>query len=125
MKLIYEINPQSSVEVECPTVQEVIEKLNYLRDSVGYEPCGQCKNDYTILRHRNVGGNDFYEHVCMNPDCRAVLALGQNKEEKTLYKKRMETNSKGKAEKNDDGKAKYLAHNGWGKYNPTTKEVEY
>lgn len=124
MKLIYEVNNSTSIEVECATVQEAIKNLTALRDSVGYENCGQCGND-TFLRHRtNADGDDFYEHVCSNLKCRAVLQLGTNKEGQTLYKKRMKTDKKGKAIKDGD-KAVYLDKSGWGRYNPETKEVEY
>lgn len=124
MKLVYQINPQTSLEIECPNVKAVIKELTVLRDSVGQEVCGQCGSEWTVLRHRNVDDNDYYEHVCLEHNCRAVLALGANKEGETLYKKRLRTNNKGKAVKDGD-KPEYLPKNGWGRYNPQTKEVEY
>lgn len=125
MKLIYAINHVTSVEVDCATVKDVIKELTQLRDSVEYETCGQCGGE-TILRHRtNQDKDDFYEHVCVNPKCRAVLELGNNKDTPTLYKKRMVTGKKGTAVKSEDGKAEYLPKNGWGKYNPETKQKEY
>lgn len=125
MKLLYAINNVTSIEVECKDVKDVIKELTQLRDSVEYETCGQCKGD-TYLRHRqNADGDDFYEHVCKNNECRAVLELGSNKEGGTLYKKRMKTGKKGTAIKSEDGKAEYLPKNGWGKYNAETKQKEY
>lgn len=125
MKLLYAINNYASIEVECATVRDVIKELTQLKDSVEYETCGQCNGD-TFLRCRtNSEGDDFFEHVCRNPKCRAVLELGVNKEGGTLYKKRMKTGKKGTALKGEDGKAEYLPKNGWGRYNAETKEKEY
>ncbi len=125
MKLVYAINRVTSVEVDCATVKDVIKELTQLRDSVEYELCGQCGGE-TVLRHRtNQEKDDFYEHVCTNPKCRAVLELGNNKDTPTLYKKRMVTGKKGTALKSEEGKAEYLPKNGWGKYNPETKKKEY
>ncbi len=125
MKLLYAVNHVTSIEADVKDVKEFIQLLTQLRDSVEYELCGQCKGE-TFLRHRkNADGDDFYEHVCSNLTCRAVLELGANKEGGTLYKKRLETGKKGAAVKDEDGKAKYLPKNGWGKYNPETKEKTY
>ncbi len=125
MKLIYAINSYTSIEVDCANVKDIIKELTQLRDSVEFEFCGQCKGQ-TVLRHRkNADEDDFYEHVCVEPTCRAVLELGSNKEGNTLYKKRMKTGKKGTAIKSEDGKAEYLPKNGWGKYNPETKQKEY
>lgn len=121
MKLVYSINHATSVEVECPKLQDVIKSLTEIRDSVGFEPCGKCKSDYTFPRHRNADSNDFYEYVC--GDCGAVLQLGTSKDAQLLYKKRMKTDNKGKAIKIDD-KAVYLPNNGWQKWNNETKQME-
>lgn len=126
MRAYLRINDQIGFETsDCSTLQDTIKEVTYLRKVVGYEPCGKCKSDNIIPQHREVtkdgDTNEYYELLCLS--CGAVLALGQNKEGKTLYKKKLETNSKGKAVKDGD-KAKYLPDNGWSKYNKETGQKE-
>jgi late competence protein required for DNA uptake (superfamily II DNA/RNA helicase) len=122
MKAVFSSYNGLELEIEAPTLQELMQQISQIENAIGYEPCGKCKSGNVFPRHRNADGNDFYELACS--DCGAVLQLGTNKEEKTLYKKKMETDSKGKAVKDENGKGKYLKDNGWLKWNASTKQME-
>lgn len=122
MKAVYTVNSNLVLEVEGATLQDVIKGITVLDNAIGGEPCGKCKSTNVSPRYRTAEGNDFYELVCK--DCGAVLQLGTNKEEKTLYKKKMKTDNKGKAIKDADGKGTYLQDNGWLKWNSKTKLME-
>jgi hypothetical protein len=122
MKIIYKINEGVSLELDAPKLQDAIKIMTEIREAIGHERCGKCQNEETYPRHRTAENNDFFEIHC--PKCFAVLPLGTSKENQMLYKKRMQTDSKGKSTKDANGKAQYLPNNGWLKYNKETKTME-
>jgi hypothetical protein len=122
MKAIYKAYHHIDLEVEGATLQDILQGISQIEAAIGYEVCGKCKREFVFPRHRKAEDNDFYELVC--GDCGAVLQLGTNKEAKTLYKKKMATDSKGKALKDADGKGQYLPNNGWMKWNSATQKME-
>lgn len=78
--------------------------------------CGACNSsdiDYVV---RKVEGNSFYEMQCNNKNCRARLSFGHSKAENKMYPKRVETDNKGKALRDAEGKVTYLENNGWTVY---------
>lgn len=121
MKAVFKLNPSVSVEVESDNLKDLIDKISEIRESIGPEPCGKCKSENTFPNARKVGDDIFYEIRCA--DCDAVLQLGTSKADQKLYKKRLKTDNKGKAVKEND-KAVYLPDNGWLKWNYKTKTME-
>ena len=122
MKARYSVG-EFDIEIEAPDLQTLIKEVTNLRNAIAYEICGKCKDPNTIVNWRNVDSNDFFELKCTNRSCGAVLQLGTHKEDKTLYKKKMKTNSRGKAEKDGD-KAVYLPDNGWLKYDKESGQMK-
>lgn len=144
MKALYELYQGLTFEVEADYLGEILDEVSYIRNAIGYEPCGKCGSEHVFPTSRQVGDDVYYELKChgyvdkdgkalaVAPDfrngdkpCNAVLQIGQNKnKKKTLYKKKMETDSDGKAVTGSDGKGKYKPNNGWVRYNPVTKTLE-
>jgi hypothetical protein len=122
MEALIRINGDTTIKVDAETTDILIQKLTEVRESIGHEPCGKCNSSNVYPNHRQVGEDHFYELKCT--DCNAFLQLGKNKAEGTLYKKRMTTDSKGKALKDDKGNAIYKPNKGWAKWNPETKVME-
>ena len=122
MKAILKLNENVSIEVESENIVDLVSQMTDVRESIGPEPCGKCKKNNTMPQTRTIGDDTFYEIKCA--DCGAVLQLGMSKGDGKLYKKRMKTDGKGKAVKDDNGKAVYLSNNGWLKWNPEKKEME-
>jgi hypothetical protein len=50
--------------------------------------CGVCGSDNIGFQVRTVDGNSYYELVCRQPGCHAVLAYGQHKAGGSLFPKR-------------------------------------
>ena len=121
MEALYKISNNVTVKVEAENTIGLVEELTRVRESIGPEACGKCKGTNTYPNARVVGDNTYYELRC---SCGAVLQLGVNKADKNLYKKRLKTDSKGKAIKDESDKAVYLPNKGWLKWNPETKEME-
>lgn len=122
MKAQYKLCSSVIVEIESESMTDLVDKLTEVKDSIGPEPCGKCKSKNTFPQSRKTGDNTFYEIKC--EDCGAVLQLGINKADKNLYKKRMKTDGKGKAVKDENDKAVYLPNNGWLKWNAEKKVME-
>jgi len=122
MELLYRLNANTTIKLESESVLGLVEELTKVRESIGSENCGKCKSSNTYPNSRTIGGDTYYELRC--EDCNAVLQLGVNKKEKNLYKKRLEVDGDGKAVKDKNDKAIYLANKGWKKWNPETKKME-
>ncbi len=122
MKAVFNSYNGLSIEIDGANLQEIIQAVTSVENAIGFEPCGKCKSGNVFPNHRKVEADDFYELKCNS--CGAVLQLGQHKSDSTLYKKKMEVDSKGKAVKDENGKAKYLKDNGWLKWNSNTKTME-
>jgi len=122
MKALFKLNDSVTLEVEAESIKDIVDKLTHIKEAIGPEPCGKCKSTDTFPQSRMVEDNTFYEIRCQK--CGAILPLGLSKADQNLYKKRMKTDKKGKAVKDNNGKAIYLPNNGWLKWNPETKEME-
>lgn len=143
MKALYNLYPDLTFEVENDLLVDVLQEVSYLKNAIGHEPCGKCGCEDVFPVCRQVNEDVYFELKCngyVNKDgkqlatapdfrngdrpCGAVLQLGVNKnKQKTVYKKKMVTDSDGKAVVKD-GKGQYKPDNGWVRYNPTTKTVE-
>lgn len=121
MQATYKINDLLSISVESETLKDLIDTITQIDDSIRQEPCGKCESLDTFPQSRKVGDDTFYEIKCRK--CGAILQLGINKSNQSLYKKRMLTDNKGKALKEND-KAIYLPNHGWRKWNFETKQME-
>tara|TARA_R110000824_G_scaffold7728_2_gene34977 strand:+ start:17409 stop:17783 length:375 start_codon:yes stop_codon:yes gene_type:complete len=123
MKANYKLNDYITIQVEAEKLSALLEEINSINNALKPEPCGKCGKSEILPRVREVDDNKFYELQCQNSKCMAVLALGVHKESGTLYKKKMKTDNKGKAIKNEDGKAVYLPDNGWLKWDKEKKQM--
>ena len=122
MEALYKINGSITVKVEAENTTGLVEKLTEIRESIGYEPCGKCDSSNTFPNSRRVNKDTYYDIRCA--DCNSALNLGVNKEEKSLYKKRLKTDDKGISVKDKNDKVIYLPNKGWRKWNPETKTME-
>ena len=120
MRVEYKVNEYVTVVAEADEYKDVFKQLAKLQEAFGERACGKCGSANLKFVHRVSGEYDFYELKCM--DCRAKLEFGQGKD--TFYPKRMVTDAKGKAVKNEDGKAKYRPDHGWMIFNKDTGENE-
>lgn len=100
------------------TGAEVFKQLSEFGETFQDSVCGACGSENIDYVVRKVEDNEFYEMVCRNNKCRAKLAFGHSKADSKLYPKRVVTDNKGKAVKDDNGKAKWLDNGGWTIYNP-------
>lgn len=122
MEVEYKISPTLIVKIKSESMASLFEQIHAVNDSLKPEPCGKCKSE-SIHVVRNSGGNNFYELVCTNNQCRAKLSLGiENNESKKLYKKRTETDKDGRVIKKD-GKTVYLPDRGWQKWDADKGEL--
>lgn len=123
LKVSFRVNGNTTVHAEGQNTAEVFEKLAMLCETFGEPDAvkGSERGDY-VYRVREVDGNKFHE--LYSSSLNAKLPFGQNKETKHVYPKRMETDSKGKAIRDDNGKAKYLPDRGWLRWNPDTQKEE-
>lgn len=94
------------VEAEGDTFVEAYEELSSLEEVFGAGICcGCCKKN--VVRHRvrkNKDEDKFYEIVCLNQQCKAVLSLGCNKKGGGLYPHLK------------DKESKWKPNNGWEKW---------
>jgi hypothetical protein len=121
MKAKYKIDANTIIEVEADNLPQLLTALYEISDPLGHEKCGKCESTSTGWNVRSPGDYIFYELKCR--DCFAVLPLGQHKN-KTLFKKRMQTDSKGQSVKDENDKGIKLPDGGWVKWNFTTKQME-
>jgi len=115
MKVQRKITDDVTVEADGSTLKEVFTELAALEECFNDKCCGVCKCTKTKFQVRKVNNFDFYEQACSDFKCRAKLAFGLSEGGK-MYPKRMVTDDKGKAVKDENGKGTYLPDNGWVKY---------
>lgn len=124
MKVTQTLENGITIHAEGENTMEVFEQLAELTEVFG-EP-NAIKDGQTapyIFRVRTVGTDKFYE--LYSPKLKgAKLVYGCSKEGKKLYPKRMKTDYKGKAVKDENDKAIYLPDRGWTRWNPETKTNE-
>ena len=122
MKVTQTLENGITIHAEGENTLEVFEQLAELTEVFG-EP-NATKNGETasyIFRVRTVGTDKFYE--LFSHKLKAKLVYGCSKEGKKLYPKRMKTDSKGKAIREND-KAIYLSDRGWLRWNYETQTEE-
>lgn len=118
MKAVFNVRDGLTVEVDIKDIKDVFKASTDFHEVFGDHKCGLCQSDDIRLNHRNVEGNDFYELVCNVRGCGGKLSYGQEKATNKIYPRRYETDPKGKALRDNDGKPKYLPNGGWHKYVP-------
>jgi hypothetical protein len=104
------------------TAAEIIKQFSDFTETFQDYTCGACGSENVDYQVRKVEDNEFYEQVCRNPKCRARLSFGHSKKDSKVYPKRVVTDNKGKAIKDDNGKAQWLENNGWLIYKGEKKE---
>lgn len=104
------------------TAAEIMKQFSDFCETFQDSECGACGSTYVDYQVRKVEDNEFYEQVCRNPKCRAKLAYGHSKKDNKMYPKRVVTDNKGKAIKDDNGKVQWLENNGWTVYRGEKKE---
>lgn len=122
MEAYYKVNENLTFKINGENVKSILDQLTGIYQSVGAEECGKCGSGDTRPQSRKIKDDVFYEIRCQQ--CEAVLQLGVSKEDQSLYKKKMKTDTKGKAVKDNDGKGVYLPNGGWLKWNPQTQTME-
>lgn len=93
-------NPKALFK-EIATIQDLFEAES---------SCGCCQGESLKYQARQVDEYDFFELVCLNPDCRARFSFGQHKKGGGLFPKR-------KSESGD-----WLPNRGWSRYIPKHTE---
>lgn len=122
MQVTVWVSKNLSVQVEGDDNKAVFKGVAEAQELFSDSCCGACKSDNIKYQVREVEDNQFYEIVCN--DCYSKLSYGHAKTGGKMYPKRMETDNKGKAVKDKDGKGKSLPHKGWVKYNRETGKNE-
>lgn len=101
---------------------EIFQQLSDFCETFQDDCCGACKSKNIRFSVRTVEDNNFYELVCN--DCWAKISFGLAKTGGKMYPKRFETDNKGKAVKDKDGKGVKLSGNGWVKYQKQNEKDE-
>lgn len=124
MKVEIKVSPNLTVHAEGKTSADVFKQIAAAQEIFEDHVCGLCGSDNLRYVVRKIEDNEFYELRCMA--CRAKLAFGHSKKDDKMYPKRYQTDAKGKALKDTNGKGIPLGtkKNGWVKYNPTTGQEE-
>ena len=112
------ISDKLSINCEGETVHDLFSQISQVQETFEDTRCRCCNQTNIKYVHRIVEDNDFYEIQCQNSKCRAKLVFGTSKAEKKLYPKRFETDGKGKAVKDSDGKAVVKGQWGWHIWKP-------
>jgi hypothetical protein len=111
-KVIYSNGNGLTLEMQADSQKEIFTRLAGFQETFGESACGKCGKTEIRYVVRTVDDNDYYELRCLNRSCNARLSFGVNKNGKTLFPKR----------KDSDGK--YISGNGWGIYNKETGKTE-
>lgn len=129
LRVSYRINDKTTIHAEGENTADVFEKLAKLQEVFGethaikyFKTDKEMRGKDLIYRVREHDGNKFYELYC--PSIQAKLPFGMNKETGDIYPKRLKTDDKGKAVKDENGKAVYLPDRGWRRWNRETKQEE-
>lgn len=109
MKVKYR-NQKFEVEFEGEKQHSIIEQIASFQEVFEENQCGNCKSENIAFVVRKNGKNKFYELHCR--ECHHKADLGTRQEDLTMYVKRLEVDSKGKAVKKDD-KVVRKGKNGW------------
>jgi hypothetical protein len=122
MKAVVKVTNSLSIESEKESVDELFKEISTIQETFEDTKCGVCGSTDIKFVVREAEGFEFYEMHCKDTKCRARLSFGHSKENKKLYAKRCETETqgknKGKAKRDENGKAIWLPNNGWAKYVP-------
>ena len=86
MKMKFVAGPRLSFEFEAASAKVAIEVLSTLQELFSEEECGACHSSRIKHNMREVEGNRYYNILC--EDCGAQLAIGQKKDNKSLWVKR-------------------------------------
>jgi len=113
------------VTAEGDTIVEVWEQLAQLTQVFGETEATKGGKTSKVFEHRvrTVGDNKFYELYCPELKAKLLFGVGQGNNLGNLYPKRMETDGKGKAVKDENDKPVYLPDKGWKKWNHE-KQIE-
>jgi hypothetical protein len=125
MKVLLQVSPRASIEVEGDNHTDVFEGLAGGQEVFGHDKCGVCNGEsLRFIVRSNDDEDKFYEMLCLDVKCRAKLAFGCMKKPKgALYPKRKwdslspsEKVSRGEQEDYSTKHFGYLPYNGWYKY---------
>lgn len=107
-----------TIELQGDSQLDLFRTVAATQEVFGETCCALCQCDDLRYRVRVVGGNEFPELLCLNPDCGAKLSYGQSKDKKSIFPIRQLT-KEGKPHRQT---GKRGAHNGWTKYHGEQKE---
>ena len=126
MKVSKHLHNGTIVTAEGDTIVEVWEQLAKLTVAFGeYEAVKDGKTSSNFeYRVRKVGDNNFYELYCTDLKAKLPFGVGKGDNLGDLYPKRLKTDDKGKAFKDENDKVTYLPDRGWRRWNPETKTEE-
>lgn len=113
MKVEIKVNESLTVHAEGDNPKDVFKQIASAQETFEDSKCGHCGNKNLRYVVRKVEDNEFYELHCTNGNCRAKLAFGSSKKDNKLYPKRYQTEAKGKAKRDENGKAIPLGKWGW------------
>lgn len=66
----------ATFEVEGATAKELFTQIAKVQEVFSESQCGMCKGTEIRLAHRtNKQGDEFFEYVCLNRNCRAYLPM--------------------------------------------------
>jgi hypothetical protein len=74
---------KTAITVEAEGQKELFKEVGFFSELPC--KCGSCKSENITLSHRKIKNFDFYSVVCM--DCKHEFALGQKKEDGSLFPK--------------------------------------
>src|SRR5206468_2985384 len=92
LRLTAEVRPGVQVQVEAETQKELFQRYAESWEVFSEDCCGLCETDKIRPQWRTVtSGKKTYEYAeyqCLNPDCRAHLALSMRQEGDTMFPNR-------------------------------------
>lgn len=106
MQIERRLNATTVVRVTGETEKDVFEALIAAEQVFGEQVCGACKTAGAKLRKKQVREYTFYEAVCQNQNCKAVLTFFCGKDGK-MFPNRKDKNKE------------WLPNNGWVIFKPT------
>lgn len=97
-------NQRISAEISADTPRNIFAALAEFQEVFDEPCCSKCDCDNLRFVVRTVDDNDYYELRCLNPNCRAKLQFGCNKDGKSLFPKRKDGDN-------------WRGSNGWTRWN--------
>lgn len=123
MQVQVKVSPTTIITAEADTQAVLFKQLASLTEVFGEEKCAKCGGGY-IYRVREVDGDEYFEAVCTNRECRAKLSIGQAKDKKNLFPKRYRQEKGGAYILDENGKKIVKGTWGWSIYNKDSGEEE-